>query len=102
MAKHNARIYGVDNKIEFIVADFFHIYKDLKADGLFLSPPWGGPDYKKMEVYDLKNLKPLPASQLLEKAREITKNIGIYLPKNCDVNQVNKFTGKVIINQYLL
>eukprot|EP00092_Neocalanus_flemingeri_P021800 GFUD01023649.1.p1 GENE.GFUD01023649.1~~GFUD01023649.1.p1 ORF type:complete len:260 (+),score=69.24 GFUD01023649.1:39-818(+) len=45
MAKHNARVYGVEDKIEFIVGDFFKIVPNLKADVVFLSPPWGGPKY---------------------------------------------------------
>lgn len=31
----------------------------LQADTVFLSPPWGGPDYAKVMTYDLKTmLKP--------------------------------------------
>ena len=30
-----------------------------QADTVFLSPPWGGPDYAKVETYDIKTmLKP--------------------------------------------
>ncbi|MCI22797.1 hypothetical protein A2U01_0043973, partial [Trifolium medium] len=25
-----------------------------EADTVFLSPPWGGPDYAKVETYDMK------------------------------------------------
>jgi trimethylguanosine synthase len=46
MARHNAALYGVDHKIDFICADFFDVAGDLAADGVFLSPPWGGPLYK--------------------------------------------------------
>lgn len=45
MAKHNAEVYGVAHKIEFIVGDFFDIAPTIKADLVFLSPPWGGPTY---------------------------------------------------------
>ena len=31
----------------------------LQADTVFLSPPWGGPDYAKVKTYDIKTmLKP--------------------------------------------
>lgn len=31
----------------------------LQADTVFLSPPWGGPDYSKVKTYDIKTmLKP--------------------------------------------
>lgn len=40
MAKHNATIYGVQDKIEFIVGNYFDLIDGLKADVVFLSPPW--------------------------------------------------------------
>lgn len=48
MAKHNATIYGVADRIEFIVGDFLSLVDSLKADIIFLSPPWGGPQYLKV------------------------------------------------------
>ena len=44
MARNNARVYGVESKIEFIVGDFFQLAPSLIADAVFLSPPWGGPE----------------------------------------------------------
>ena len=42
-ARHNARIYGVEDRIQFIVGDFFEVIPTLNiADVIFLSPPWGG------------------------------------------------------------
>lgn len=48
MAKHNAAVYGVQDRIEFIVGDFVALADTLKADVVFLSPPWGGPQYSKV------------------------------------------------------
>ena len=31
---------GVGDKIEFIIGDFFEVYKNLEADIIFLAPPW--------------------------------------------------------------
>ncbi|GBL93092.1 Trimethylguanosine synthase [Araneus ventricosus] len=45
LAKNNARVYGVEKHIDFIIGDFFSIAPQLKADVVFLSPPWGGPGY---------------------------------------------------------
>lgn len=47
MAKHNAKIYGVDHKITFVHGDYFKLAKNYKVDFVFMSPPWGGPDYTK-------------------------------------------------------
>ncbi|KAL0954180.1 hypothetical protein HGRIS_005311 [Hohenbuehelia grisea] len=57
LARHNAQIYGVADRIEFILADyvsFAKIYAERwpnpsaearQIDVVFLSPPWGGPSY---------------------------------------------------------
>ena len=58
LARHNAQIYGVADRIEFILSDyvsFTDAYLSLpphsldeaprKIDVVFLSPPWGGPSY---------------------------------------------------------
>ncbi|KAE9544668.1 hypothetical protein AGLY_000210 [Aphis glycines] len=56
MARHNAEIYGVADKIEFIVGDIFKIYPTLKADVVFMSPPWGGPGYTQTKSYTIETM----------------------------------------------
>jgi trimethylguanosine synthase len=58
-AKHNAAIYGVADRIEFILGDFMQLAPSLKADVVFLSPPWGGPSYIGAEVFDLETMIPM-------------------------------------------
>nr|CAI5848253.1 unnamed protein product [Callosobruchus analis] len=83
LAHNNAKVYGVEEKIEFIVGDFFQLSPNLKADVVFLSPPWGGPSYLTQQVYDLETmLQPFPLSKLLEAARKITENVAVFLPRN--------------------
>lgn len=48
IARHNATIYGVQDRIEFIVGDFLLLSNTLVADVVFFSPPWGGPQYFKV------------------------------------------------------
>ncbi|CAD5111419.1 DgyrCDS728 [Dimorphilus gyrociliatus] len=57
-AKNNAKIYGVEDKIEFIQGDFLKVYPTLKCDVAFLSPPWGGPEYSNTDVFDLEKIEP--------------------------------------------
>lgn len=63
LARHNAQIYGVADRIEFVLSDFLSFakaYSSLpslsrheepslpdvrKIDVIFLAPPWGGPSY---------------------------------------------------------
>lgn len=91
MAKHNAGIYGVAHKIEFVHADFmqFAASTRLRPDYVFLSPPWGGPQYQKQSTFDIEaNLLPLGASQLMQYARRLSDNIGVFLPRNSNMKQV--------------
>jgi hypothetical protein len=55
-AKRNARIYGVEDRIEFILGDCTKYLDKLKFDAIFLSPPWGGPSYTKQKEFDLKTM----------------------------------------------
>lgn len=55
-ARHNAEIYGVADRIDFILADFTAIAPFLSADVVFLSPPWGGPEYLDKDVFNLKDM----------------------------------------------
>lgn len=48
MARHNSKIYQVDQRCEFVLGDCLHTLAalpDSSIDFIFLSPPWGGPDY---------------------------------------------------------
>jgi len=88
-AMHNAEIYGVADRIEFIVGDYFHIMPQLKcADVVFLSPPWGGPGYSTAKVFDLQTMITLDGVQIFEVAHQVTENIVFYVPKNVNVHQV--------------
>ncbi|CAM6113437.1 unnamed protein product [Calypogeia fissa] len=92
-ARHNAEIYGVSDKIEFIVGDFFQLAPFLKADLVFLSPPWGGPEYLKQEIYDLHTmLKPKDGITLFKVAQSIAPNIALFVPRNVDLNQLQELS----------
>ncbi|XP_014502748.1 trimethylguanosine synthase isoform X5 [Vigna radiata var. radiata] len=88
-ARHNAAIYGVVDQIDFIVGDFFLLAPKLKADTVFLSPPWGGPDYLKATTYDMKTmLRPHDGHTLFSAAKEIASRIVMFLPRNINFNQL--------------
>ena len=46
-ARHNAAVYGVGARIEFVLGDALALLPALqgRVDVLFMSPPWGGPEY---------------------------------------------------------
>ncbi|XP_053680017.1 trimethylguanosine synthase [Anopheles nili] len=94
MARHNATVYGVADRIEFIIGDFMQVADRLRADVIFLSPPWGGPGYLKNEVYDIEqSLLPVPATQLMETAQRVSKNVALYLPRNSNTQQLTMLAG---------
>ncbi|XP_037459231.1 trimethylguanosine synthase-like [Triticum dicoccoides] len=92
LARHNARIYGVEDMIEFVVGDFFHLAPYLKADLVFLSPPWGGPSYNQTPVYTLDMLKPKDGHAIFQAAQKIAPNIIMFLPRNVDISQVEELS----------
>ncbi|XP_063535484.1 trimethylguanosine synthase-like isoform X2 [Cydia strobilella] len=97
MARHNSTIYGVEDRIKFIVGDFFEIAKFapfLKADMVFLSPPWGGPNYVKDQPFDIETLAPRPASELVRAARKISSAVTLYLPRNSNRDQIQSLADE--------
>ncbi|KAL4709274.1 hypothetical protein ACJJTC_013334 [Scirpophaga incertulas] len=89
MARHNAGVYGVAERVHFVVGDFFALAPQLEADMVFLSPPWGGPRYADNYEYDLETmLEPKPASELIDITRNITTNFALYLPRNTKTDQL--------------
>lgn len=92
MALNNAKIYGVEDSIDFIVGDYFQLAPCLKGDVVFLSPPWGGPSYKTIQRFSLESLKPKGGYHLFQISRTITPNIILYLPRNIDLLQVEQLS----------
>lgn len=82
MAQHNARIYGVADKIEWIVGDSLELLPRLTADAVFLSPPWGGLTYSRKHFrLDEMMIKRVSGSELFALARRVSRNVAYYLPK---------------------
>ena len=101
-ARHNAALYGVADRIEFIHGDALQIVPMLKGkvDVVFLSPPWGGPNYLDAPVFDVAAMKvgddkwagggagEVGGVELLEMCRAVTPNVAYYLPRNVAPRQL--------------
>ena len=87
-ARHNATIYGVEDRIDFIVGDSLSIGPKLKADTVFLSPPWGGPDYSKLDSYDITILQPYDGQLLFSAFKAMASMIIMFLPRNVNLVQL--------------
>ncbi|KAL1246332.1 Trimethylguanosine synthase [Trichinella spiralis] len=66
LAKHNAAIY----------------------DFVFLSPPWGGPEYLNHDVYDVKRMNRLNGKNIFKRALQISPRIVYFLPRNSSILQI--------------
>ncbi|HEX7481736.1 MAG TPA: methyltransferase domain-containing protein [Polyangiales bacterium] len=60
LARHNAAVYGVSERIRFVHGDALAVAADEPADVLFVDPPWGkGYDHVRTTVADLPLLEQL-------------------------------------------
>ena len=99
MARHNAAIYDVADRIEFVHGDFLALAPGLNADVVFLSPPWGGPAYADTAAFDMtSDMGGLDGEELLKVALQIAPNVGYYLPRNVDRRQLYGLAESVGIN----
>ncbi|XP_060871610.1 trimethylguanosine synthase-like [Metopolophium dirhodum] len=108
LARHNAEIYGVAHKIDFVVGDFFQIYPKLKADVVFMSPPWGGPGYSIDKSYSLTSMCENyfgGGFGIFDIVKTIAPNIAFHMPKTTNLLEcmwlANDF-GKVEIQQNII
>lgn len=96
LAQHNAAIYGVCDQIDFIRGDSFVLAPNLKADVVFMSPPWGGPDYLKEKTFDMKTmLRPHDGNFLFSIGRGIASKVVMFLPRNVDITELAELSLSV-------
>lgn len=80
------------SKCEFICGNAYHVLPKLKAnpvDAIFLSPPWGGPEYLNADSYDLSIFV-----DIVNIAKKITNNVAILVPRNIDTQQAVQLFGR--------
>ena len=89
MTKNNTKIYNCPNNIVYYTNDFLklNLGKE-KIDYVFLSPPWGGPEYKNETAYSLKKWIMPDIDNIIQKSLSISENIMIYLPRNTDLEEL--------------
>lgn len=90
MARHNAGIYGVGDRIEFVHGDAVRAMDTLQYDAIYLDPPWGGIDYDRRERFPLSGLAP-DGEKLLRAALSHTGNVSITVPPNFDLWEISRF-----------
>lgn len=94
-AKHNAKLYNVQDRIDFVHSDFFDI-RGIKPDIVFLAPPWGGIDYSKNRGYSpLKSVTP-DLFRIIEHSLTLSPNLVLLLPKNTELADFAELFDKVL------
>lgn len=97
LASHNADVYGVRDSIDFVCEDVIAAlmsavggsrhHHDTLIDMIFLSPPWGGPEYIDAESFDLQArlVSGLSLIDVVKLSLAITPNVACFLPRNTDL-----------------
>uniref|UniRef100_A0A3B3RR83 Trimethylguanosine synthase n=1 Tax=Paramormyrops kingsleyae TaxID=1676925 RepID=A0A3B3RR83_9TELE len=88
LARNNAQVYGVADRIDFLQGDFLQLAPRLRGDAVFLSPPWGGPDYLGAEVFDIRTMMSPDGFEIFRLSRMISENVVYFLPRNADMDQI--------------
>ncbi|KAF0769305.1 trimethylguanosine synthase-like [Aphis craccivora] len=108
LAQNNAKIYGVADKIEFIVGNFFEISSMLRADVVCMSPPWGGPEYLIDNSFSItsmcKNYE-FGGFTIFDIVKNIAPNIAFHMPKTTNIFEclwLARFLGRVEVQQNII
>ena len=94
LARHNAEVYGVGDKCEWVEGDWLQLQRSasVQADVLFLAPPWGGVDYQARDMYKLQDVEVAGGGRQLirdgRKVRGVEGRVALSLPRNVDVEEV--------------
>lgn len=96
LAKNNAAVYGVADRIDFRIADVCTTLPTLHADVVFISPPWGGPQYRTQQRSSLHDMHVGERSvvQLFRAARRVSRSIALFLPRNVDRDELEQMAGQ--------
>jgi len=90
-AEHNASVYGVRERIDFVHDDFAHFaaeYRGPPVDAVFLSPPWGGPQHLDADYFSLLDVPCPDIVKLFVAASELSTRVVLYLPRHVDLHEI--------------
>ena len=90
MARANAELAGVSDRITFIQGDALSQLSTVRCDAIFLDPPWGGPEYSKIDRFKLAFFAP-DGEGLLDSAIRHFAGVAFKLPGNFDFSELEQF-----------
>lgn len=68
---------------------------------MFLSPPWGGLEYKNSRDYSLRKMVIPDIEKITKQSLEIGKNLMFYLPRNIDIAELFDIIYEVTGNPFI-
>ena len=74
---------------------------------MFLSPPWGGPEYLNTKLYNLQKMgSAMDGYKVFSIAKSVTPNLAFFVPKNTSYQQLKDLSaeagGKVNVEKNIL
>lgn len=95
MLEFNVEVAGFKDRVAVVQGDFLDLdLSILRPDGVFLDPPWGGPEYKNYTNLDLY----LGTKNIVDVIRDILapgRIIGIRLPFNYNFERLKTLDCKI-------
>lgn len=103
MIRNNARVYGVQNRVDVMIGDALEVASRLRpglVDAVLLSPPWGGPAYSNDRLFDVQQMGGYPelgVGKLLQMAFDVLKvsSAALWLPRTSDLQQLGIEVAKL-------
>ena len=95
ICRNNCKVYNCKDNIKFIHSDFLKMKNKIKADYIFLSPPWGGTEYKSSEIYSIKKYMYPDITEIVRVSMNVADNILFFLPRNLDLDELFDICAKV-------
>lgn len=95
---NNINIYNIESKVKIHCIDYLDIGNKLTQDVIFFDPPWGGPDYKNLELMSM-SLDNINISDIIKTLidKKKVKLVAIRVPFNYDFKELLKLTDKSYI-----
>ena len=87
MARNNARVYGVANRITFLRGDAQQVLTNSTVDAVYLDPPWGGARYIGKTWFRLSDFA-AEGVQVFHAALQRPIYVALSLPMNFDFREL--------------
>lgn len=97
MARNNLKVYGLDHKVTFIEGDYFEEVPKIKAEAVFIAPPWGGPDYSQKDKFSLEDFSP-SGKKILDLAFAHFSKVVFQIPKNFDLSELEQYEHEFTVD----